>query len=187
MNTAQTAQHSTIMHLAQGRSAIFMSSLRPKKNLVIWCHILGCLTCVSPRALHLPHSLFLLRHKNTQHNRYNKSNSENTSSTRNAIKDQSVVTNSRLAETRATQLPQVMKTKIMETGAGSEGPEELEPKRVEPDKSLQTDLYQLYEIPEKWKNLGKLATNSPTSYRRCISIRTLRKALQNQILKMEEA
>ena len=52
-----------------------------EKNLVIWCVpclILGCLTCLSPRALHLSYSLFLLRHKNTQHNRYNKSNSENT-------------------------------------------------------------------------------------------------------------
>ena len=42
------------------------------------CLILGCLTCSSPSALHLPHTLFLLRHKNTQQDRYNKSNSENT-------------------------------------------------------------------------------------------------------------
>ena len=36
--------------------------VREKKNLVIWCVpclIHGCLTCLSPRALHLPHSLFL--------------------------------------------------------------------------------------------------------------------------------
>ena len=49
----------------------------PENSPVIWCVpclILGCsLTCHSPRALHLPHSLFLLpRHKNTQHNRYTK-------------------------------------------------------------------------------------------------------------------
>ena len=38
----------------------------PDKNVVIWCFpclILGCLTCPSPRALQLPHSLFFLGHK----------------------------------------------------------------------------------------------------------------------------
>ena len=53
----------------------------PEKNLVIWCFpclILGCLTCFSPRALQLLHSLFLQWHKNTQHHRYNQNNSENT-------------------------------------------------------------------------------------------------------------
>ena len=42
----------------------------------LWCDpcLIHCcsLTCLSPRARHLPHSLFLLpRHKNTQHNRNN--------------------------------------------------------------------------------------------------------------------
>ena len=31
-----------------------------------------------------------------------------------------------------------------------EDPEDLEPKRIEPDKSLQTDLYQLYHIQERF-------------------------------------
>ena len=78
INTAHTAQHSTIMRLAQGPSAICISSLCPKKRIMlsgVTCLILGCLTCLSPRALHLPHSFFLLRHKNTQQNRHNKSNS----------------------------------------------------------------------------------------------------------------
>ena len=32
----------------------------------------------------------------------------------------------------------------------SEDPEELKPKRIEPDKSLLTDLHQLYEIQERF-------------------------------------
>ena len=93
----------------------------PENHLVIWCVpclILGCLTCLSPRALHLPHSLLLLRHKNTKHNRYNKSNSENTQyithisklpqSTSCAIKNHSGVKTCRVPETGAQQLPQVM-------------------------------------------------------------------------------
>ena len=87
----------------------------PEKNPVIWCVaclILGCLTCLSPRALHLHHSLFLQWHKNTQHNRYNKSNSENIPHiyklpqlTSYAIKNHSGVKTCRVAETRAPQLP----------------------------------------------------------------------------------
>ena len=47
-------------------------------HLVRTCLTLCCsLTCRSPRAHHLPHSLFFSpRHKNTQHNRYNMNNSE---------------------------------------------------------------------------------------------------------------
>ena len=96
-----------------------------EKSLVIWCVtclILGCsLTCLSPRALHLPHSPFLLRHHNTQQDRYNKSNSENTryiphisklpQSTSCAIENHSGVQTCRVAETRAPQLPQVMSPK----------------------------------------------------------------------------
>ena len=92
----------------------------PEKSLVIWCVkclIHGCsLTCHSPRALPLPHSLVLLLHKNTQHNRYNKSNSENTQcithisklpqSTSCALKNYSGVKTCRVAETRAPQHPQ---------------------------------------------------------------------------------
>ena len=90
----------------------------PDKSVVIWrvpCLIFGCLTCLSPRALHLPHSLFLLRHKNTQEDRYNKSKSENTpyiphiskfpQSTSCTIKNHSGVKTCRVAETRAPQLP----------------------------------------------------------------------------------
>ena len=95
--------------------ARFAFHLRAPKRILssgVTCLILGCLICLSPRARHLLHSLFLPRHKNTQHIRYNENNSENTSSTRNAVKDQSVMINTRLAETRATQLPQVMIPKL---------------------------------------------------------------------------
>ena len=64
--------------------------------------------------------------------------------------------------------------------------------------SPRTDLHQLHGIQERyleedhqgpvteeWRTLGKLATSSPMSNRRCISITTQRKAFQNQILKME--
>ena len=74
---------------------------------------------VSPRAHHLPHSLFLPpRHKNTQHNRYNTIHSENTQyimhisklsqSTSSAIKNHSGVKTCRVAETRARQLPHLL-------------------------------------------------------------------------------
>ena len=55
-----------------------------------------------PRALRLLHPLVYPPHKITQHTRY----LENTSSTRNAIKDHSVWINSRLAESRDISLPQ---------------------------------------------------------------------------------
>ena len=42
--------------------------LRRVHSFGVSCLILVCLTCLSARALHLPHSLFFLRHKNTQHN-----------------------------------------------------------------------------------------------------------------------
>ena len=60
---------------------IAMSSWCAKTSVVIWCDPCLCcsLTCRSPRAHHLPHSLFLVpRHKNTQHNRYNMIVSKNT-------------------------------------------------------------------------------------------------------------
>ena len=43
-----------------------------------------------------------------------------------------------------------IETKIIETEPGSADPEDLEPKRIELDKSLQTDLYQLYQIQERF-------------------------------------
>ena len=74
-----------ITRLAQGSKSmrdLHFIFVRLKMSLVIWCVAClipdCCLTCFSPRAHHLPHSLFLPRHKNTQHNRYNQSNSENT-------------------------------------------------------------------------------------------------------------
>ena len=101
----------------------------PEKNLVIWCvpcPILGCLACLSPRALHLPHSLFLLRHKNTQHNRYNSENTQYIThisklpqSTSCAIKNHSGVKTCTVAETRAPQLPQVMSPKNLRLSQGS--------------------------------------------------------------------
>ena len=96
-----------------------------QKSLVVWwctcLTLIGCLTCRLPRAHHLPHSLFLLRHKNTQHNRYNMNNSENTQyithisklprSTSCAINNHSGVKTCRAAETRARQIPQVTSPK----------------------------------------------------------------------------
>ena len=62
--------------------------------------------------------------------------------------------NSRLAETRDTTPtgcePKALETKIIETGSCSEDPEEIEPKRIEPDESLQTDLCQLYVKQERF-------------------------------------
>ena len=92
----------------------------PEKSSVIWCCtcliLVGCLTCLSPRALHLPHSLFLLpRHKNTQHSRHKMINCANTQYimhisnlpqwTSCAIKNHSGVKTCRVAKTRARQLP----------------------------------------------------------------------------------
>ena len=77
------ARNAQTTRLAQGPAQELQCHLCAlEKSLVIWC-VSGlihgcCLTCLSLRALHLPHSLFLLRHKNTQHNRYKKSISENT-------------------------------------------------------------------------------------------------------------
>ena len=97
----------------------------PENSSVIWCCtcliLVGCLTCLSPRALHLPHSLFLApRHKNTQHNRHNMINSENTQYimhipnlpqwTSCAIKNHSGLKTCRVAETRARQLPHLRAT-----------------------------------------------------------------------------
>ena len=125
---ARTAQ---LMRLAQ---ELHRHLCALEKNLVIWCVsclIHGCsLTCLSPRALHLLHSLFLLRHKNTQHNRYSKSNTENTQyiphisklpqSTSCAIKNHSGVKTCRVAEPRAPQLPQVMSPRSLRLSQGSE-------------------------------------------------------------------
>ena len=107
--------------------------VRLKRVFVIWCvaHVssMVALTCLSPRAHHLPHSHFLVRHKNTQHNRYNKSNSEITQyitrtsklpqSTSSAVKNHSGVKTCRVAETRARQLPQVMSPKSLRMSQGS--------------------------------------------------------------------
>ena len=45
--------------------------------------------------------------------------------------------------------PKSIETQIIGTEAGPEDPEDLEPKRIELDKSLQTDLRQLYQIQER--------------------------------------
>ena len=46
--------------------------------------------------------------------------------------------------------PKSLETNLIETGAYSEDYEDLEPERIEPDKSLQTDLYQFYEIQKRF-------------------------------------
>ena len=87
------------------------------------------LTCRSPRAHHLPHSLFLLpRHQNTHYNRDNTIHSKNTQciinlsktsqSTSSAIKNHSDVKTCRVAEARAKHCPQVMSPGV--PGSGSE-------------------------------------------------------------------
>ena len=82
------------------------------------------LTCRSPRADHLPHSLFLLPlHQNTHYNRDNTTCSKNTQniknksrlsqSTSSAIKNHSGVKTCGVAETRARQLLQVKSPKSL--------------------------------------------------------------------------
>ena len=122
------------------------------------------LTCLSPRALHLPHSLFLLRDRNMQHNGYDKNNSENTryitqisklhQSTSCAIKNHSSVKNCRVAETRAPQLPQVMSPSSLRLSQGSMLILETHINYVMYMKKLEkiTELLS----PKKWWNLERL-------------------------------
>ena len=99
-----------------------------EKNLSSGCRT--CLTCCcsrtchSPRAHHLPHSLFLVPlQKNTQHNRFNMFTSKNTQyimnisklsqSTSRAIKNHSGVITCRVAETRARQLQHIRQSESL--------------------------------------------------------------------------
>ena len=100
---------------------------------------------VSPRALHLPHSLFLLRQKNTKHNRYNKNNSENTQYithisklprlTSCAIKNHSGVKTCRVAGNPRTTTPTGYEPKELATVS-----------RIE---AYSGDPYQLCDVQEK--------------------------------------
>ena len=84
------------------------------KSSVIWCVsclIHGCsLTCLSPRALHLPllHLPILPHTENTQYILYISKLPQSTSC---AIKNRSGVKTCRVADTRATQLPHFNHTK----------------------------------------------------------------------------
>ena len=123
-NTAHTAQHSLFTSAerilrAWLKNCIFVR-LKRVCHLVRTCLTLCCsLTCRSPRAHLLPHSLFLQpRHQNTRYNRDNTIYSKNTQyiinlsktsqSTSGAIKNHSGVKPCRVAETRAKHSPQVM-------------------------------------------------------------------------------
>ena len=90
-------------------------------SLILGC----CLFYLSPRAHHLPHSLFFLpQHKNTHLNRDNMINSENTQhithmsmfpqSTSCTIKNHSGVKTCRVAETRAQTPTETMAKKMQE-------------------------------------------------------------------------
>ena len=194
------ARNAHTTHLAQ---ELHCHLCAPEKNLVIWCVpclILGCLACLSPRALHLPHFIFLLRHKNTLQDRYNKSNSENTpyiphisklpQSTSCAIKNHSGVKTGRVAETRAPQLLQITSPKNLRLSQGSKLLLEIHINYMMYMKKLEKKITELLS-PKKWRNserLGRLACHSPkyqrrpTSNRKCISPW---KALQIQISKIE--
>ena len=123
INTAHTAQYSlfaSVERIARAWLKNCITSLCAPKESVIWtCLTLCCsLTCRSPRAHLLSHSLFLLpRHQNTHYNRDNTIYSKNTQyiinpsktfqSTSGAIKNHSGVKTCRVAETRAKNCPQV--------------------------------------------------------------------------------
>ena len=70
-------------------------------------------------------------------------------------------------------------------------PEDLETRRIELDRNLGTDPYQLLErfvrnpITEDMDEFGKVGQRRPTSSHRCIPIMTQRRALQTRIVKME--
>ena len=70
-------------------------------------------------------------------------------------------------------------------------PEDLEPRRVELDRNLGTDPYQIQErfmrnsLTGDMDEFGKLVQRRPTSSHRDIPITTQRRALQTRILKME--
>ena len=91
---------------------------------------------------------------------------------------------------RSTQIPSLTgyEPKLIE-------PEDLEPRRIELDRNLGTDPYQVQERFVRdnyqnlslkiWRDLEKLVSICPMSNHRCIPIMTQRRALQTRILKME--
>ena len=91
---------------------------------------------------------------------------------------------------RSTQIPSLTgyEPKLIE-------PEDLEPRRIELDRNLGTDPYQVQERFMRdnfqnsslkiWRDLEKLVSICPMSNHRCIPIMTQRRALQTRILKME--
>ena len=94
--------------------------------------------------------------------------------------------------------PKALETKIIETGSYSEDPEETEPQRIEPDESLQTDLYQLHETQERFMEedhqaliteevgeFGKIGDKQSYIQSQMHFAYDSAEALQTQILKME--
>ena len=123
--SAAQSLHKRGMHrtrLAQELHDIFVR-LKRFCHLVRTCLTLCCsLSCRSPRAHHLPHSIFLLpRHQSTHYNRDNTIYSKNTQyiinlsktsqSTSGAIKNHSCVKTCRVAETRAKHSPQYQESR----------------------------------------------------------------------------
>ena len=136
-NTANTAQYSlskSAERIARAwlkNCSVIFVCLKRICHLVRTCLTVCCsLTCRAPRAHHLPDSPCLLpRHQNTHHNRDNTicskytqciiNLSQNDQSKSNVIKNHSVVKISRVAETGAPQLPQVMNTRSSRLSQGS--------------------------------------------------------------------
>ena len=174
-----------ITRLAQGparlkKSRIAFHLCAPEKNLssgVAHVSPFCCcsLTCPLPRALHLPHSLFLLRHKNTQHNRYNMINSE-----------KHPVHHPHL------QAPSVDKLRHLESLWREDLQSDGNPRTTTLQTKLEKKITKL-RSPKKWRNLERLGQlvyqilkyrRRPTSNRRCMSTIPW-KALQILISKME--
>ena len=104
----------------------------PEKSLVIWCVaclILGCLTCLSPRA-----SLLLLLRPflpHTENTQYITHISKLRQSTSCAIKNHSGVKTCRVAETRALQLSQIPLKYIDVTRSSRTDRDVMQEKRVD--------------------------------------------------------
>ena len=206
INTAHTAQHSTIMRLAQGPSAVFHFIFVPKKKkLVIWCHMshlwlshLPFTTSTSSSSLTLPSTTQEHAAQSVQQEQLRENFVDEKRHQRPVCRDQQQIGGKPRHTTPTGYELKALETKSIETGAYSEDPEELEPKRIEPDKSLQTDLYQLCEIQERFmeedhpapvtdevEEFGKIGDKQPYIQSQMHFDYDSAKALQNQILKME--
>ena len=85
--------------------------------------------------------------------------------------------------------PKITEPNVIDSDAVS--PEDLEPRRIELDRNLGTDPYQIHErfvissLTEDMEEFRKLVPMCLTSSHRCIPNMTQRKALQTRTLKME--